>query len=293
MSLLQSPHVPKPDWLKVKLPHGPAYQALKATRQSRGLATVCEEARCPNLAECWAGGTATFMLLGDTCTRGCRFCAVKTGNPQGHTDPDEPAKLAQSIQEAGWQYVVLTMVNRDDLPDGGAAHVARCITHIRQAVPTIRVEVLVSDFAGQRHAMASVLAAQPDIVAHNVETIERLTPTVRDRRAGYAPDVLTKTSLMLGLGETDAEVHQAMADCRQAGVDVLMLGQYLQPSAQHLPVHHYVTPEQFRQWQQVAESTHGFLYCAAGPLVRSSYRAGELFLHHLLDTRRETHVSTT
>jgi lipoyl synthase len=293
---------PKPDWLKVRIPTGQAYQDLKATRQTLGLATVCEEARCPNIAECWAGGTATFMVLGDTCTRGCRFCAVISGNPNGHTDLDEPIKLAQAVKQAGWHYVVLTMVNRDDLPDGGAAHVAACISALKNAVPSLLIEVLIGDFAGNAKALATVVAAQPNVVAHNLETVARLSPTVRDQRASYAqslqvlqavkqqaPTMLTKTSLMLGLGETDAEVREAMADSRTHQVDILTLGQYLQPTPAHLPVHVYVPPPQFLQWQHVAENEYGFLFCASGPLVRSSYKAGELFITRYLRHQPSPH----
>jgi lipoyl synthase len=286
---------PKPPWLKVKLPTGEAYKQLKSTRQTLGLKTVCEEARCPNIGECWSGGTATFMILGDTCTRGCRFCAVTTGNPNGWVDHEEPAKLATSIANAGWKYVVLTTVDRDDLPDGGAGHMAACITAIKNAVPDILVEVLISDYQGNADALKTVLAAGPHVLAHNVETVERLTPVVRDRRAGYAqsltvlqqakafaPTIITKTSIMLGLGETDEELHETLRDLRTAHVEVLTLGQYLQPTPKHLPVHNYVTPEAFQGWQHVAETTYSFLYCASGPLVRSSYRAGEYFLEHLV-----------
>ena len=297
-----TPPLRKPKWLKVRIPQGEAYRQLKATRQTLGLATVCEEARCPNLAECWAGGTATFMILGDTCTRGCRFCAVSTGNPNGWVDTEEPQKLAQAIQKAGWHYVVLTAVDRDDLPDGGAAHMAACITAIRQAVPDMLIEVLISDYQGDAAALQTVMQARPDVLAHNVETVARLTPTVRDRRAGYQQSltllqrakllasqlghtVVTKSSLMLGLGETDAEIQQAMADLRLADVDVLTLGQYLQPTPKHLPVTAFVTPEAFKLWQHVAETTHGFLYCASGPLVRSSYKAGEFYMAQLVKAR--------
>jgi lipoyl synthase len=302
------PLLRKPPWLKVRIPHGAAYQQLKATRQTLGLATVCEEARCPNLAECWAGGTATFMILGDTCTRGCRFCAVSTGNPNGWIDQDEPQKLAAAIQQAGWHYVVLTAVDRDDLPDGGAAHMAACITAIKQAVPNILVEVLVSDYQGDEAALHTVMKARPHVLAHNVETVQRLTPVVRDRRAGYRQSlhllqrakvlalqlnhhVVTKSSLMLGLGETEVEIAETMADMRRCDVDVLTLGQYLQPTPKHLPVTAFVTPEAFKQWQHVAETTHGFLYCASGPLVRSSYKAGEFYMAQLVKARDADHAA--
>ena len=290
----------KPAWLRVRLPSGETYQRLKAVARTQGLATVCEQARCPNIGECWGEGTATFMLMGDTCTRGCQFCAVKSGNPAGWLDADEPEKLASVIQEAGWRYVVLTSVDRDDLPDGGAAHLARCIQRVREVNPSLYVEVLIPDFQGDGKALETVLAAGPHVVAQNLETVARLTHPVRDRRAGYqqtlallagikqghgAQAPYTKSSLMLGLGETDEEIHTAMAHLRAAQVDVLTLGQYLQPTPRHWPVARYVPPEAFATWRQIAENQYGFLYCAAGPLVRSSYRAGELLMTHLLQHR--------
>jgi lipoic acid synthetase len=263
------------------------------------LATVCEEARCPNIGECWAGGTATFMVMGEVCTRGCRFCAVKTGNPNGWLDHEEPAKLAAVISKARWEYVVLTSVDRDDLPDGGAAHFARCVTAIKQACPEIVVEVLIPDFQGHEEPLKTLLASNPDVVAQNIETVERLTHPVRDRRAGYQqtltllqrvkswrPDIFTKSSIMLGLGETDDEVLKCMADLRAHGVEILTLGQYLQPTQKHLSVERFITPEQFKNWEQVAEKELGFLYCASGPLVRSSYRAGEFFIKGIIDQQK-------
>jgi lipoyl synthase len=290
----------KPEWLKVRIPTGQAYTTLKATAALLGLATVCQEARCPNIAECWAEGTATFMVMGDTCTRGCRFCAVKTGNPQGWLDPEEPQKLAQTIAAAQWRYVVLTSVDRDDLPDAGAAHFAACVTAIRQAVPDILIETLVPDFNAQPSALATLAASAPNVIAQNIETVQRLTHPVRDRRAGYqqtlqvlqafkalAPQAFTKSSIMLGLGETDDELRHCMADLRAAGVDILTLGQYLQPTPKHLPVQRYVSPEAFKEWKVVAEEEFGFLYCASGPLVRSSYRAGEFFIQRLIESKRQ------
>ncbi len=289
----------KPEWLKIRPPAGENYTRLKGVSRSLGLATVCEEARCPNIGECWAGGTATFMLMGEVCTRGCRFCAVKTGNPNGWLDHEEPAKLAKVIQEAGWDYVVLTSVDRDDLADGGAAHFARCVSAIRQARPQIVIEVLIPDFQGQEGPLRTLLESHPDVVAQNIETVERLTHVVRDRRAGYQqtltllkrvkawmPDKFTKSSIMLGLGETDDEVRQCMADLRAHGVDILTLGQYLQPTHKHLPVARFVSPEAFKEWQRVAEEEYGFLYCASGPLVRSSYRAGEFFIQGIIEKQR-------
>lgn len=289
----------KPEWLKIRPPAGERYFELKNISKSLNLATVCEEAKCPNISECWAGGTATFMVMGEVCTRGCRFCAVKTGNPNGWLDHEEPQKLANVISKANWEYVVLTSVDRDDLPDGGAAHFAACVSAIKEASPEIIVEVLIPDFQGQEEPLRTLLASGPHVVAQNIETVERLTHPVRDRRAGYEqtmtllqrvkawqPDIFTKSSIMLGLGETDEEVHQCMADLRAHGVDILTLGQYLQPTHKHLPVERFVTPEQFKEWQQVAEEEFGFLYCASGPLVRSSYRAGEFFMKGVIEARK-------
>lgn len=285
----------KPSWLKVSLPKGKAYEALKSAVAETGIATVCQEAQCPNIGECWSHGTATFMVMGDTCTRGCRFCNVKTGNPNGWLDDQEPQKLGQAIAQAGWQYVVLTAVDRDDLPDGGAAHMARCVAEITRQAPNCLVETLISDFQGDADALRTLLAANPLVVAHNLETVERLTPTVRDRRATYAqslnllrkikeisPSTFTKTSLMLGLGETPAEIHEALRALRAVAVNVVTFGQYLQPSAKHLAVESYATPEEFAYWKQIAEQDYGFLFCASGALVRSSYRAGELFLANVI-----------
>jgi len=285
----------KPEWLKVRLPGGQNYVRLKAISKSLKLATVCEEARCPNIGECWSGGTATFMVMGQVCTRGCRFCAVKTGNPNGWLDVEEPQKLADTIAEAGWEYVVLTSVDRDDIADGGASHFAACIEAVRAQSPEITIEVLIPDFQGKEEPLETLLAAKPNVVAQNIETVERLTHTVRDRRAGYQqtltlldrvktlePGIFTKSSIMLGLGETDAEIRQCMVDLRTHHVDILTLGQYLQPTIKHLPVTDYVTPEAFDAWQHVAEQELGFRYCASGPLVRSSYRAGEFFIQNMI-----------
>jgi lipoic acid synthetase len=290
----------KPEWLKVRPPAGEHYAALKQTAQSLSLATVCQEAKCPNIGECWAGGTATFMVMGDVCTRGCRFCAVKTGNPNGWLDHDEPQKLADVISKAHWDYVVLTSVDRDDLPDGGAAHFARCVTAIKAASPDITVEVLIPDFQGQEAPLRTLLASQPEVIAQNIETVRRLTHPVRDRRAGYEqtltllrrvktwmPDRFTKSSIMLGLGETDEEIRECMTDLRTHGVDILTLGQYLQPTPKHLSVKRFVSPDEFKEWQRIAEEEFGFLYCASGPLVRSSYRAGELFIKGVIEASKK------
>lgn len=289
---------PKPAWLKIRPPSGPVYNHLKQMARSNGLATVCEEAKCPNIAECWTGKTATFMLMGDTCTRGCKFCAIKTGNPHGWLDPEEPAKIAASVQSLGLRYVVLTSVDRDDLPDGGAAHIAQTIREIKQTVPGILVEALVPDFSGREEPLKTLLEANPDVLAQNIETVERLTHPVRDPRAGYQqtltllqrvkawrPDIFTKSSIMLGLGETDTEILACMTDLRAHHVDILTLGQYLQPTPKQLPVAQFVTPEAFSAWETEALRL-GFLYCASGPLVRSSWRAGEFFIQEIIQNRR-------
>lgn len=288
----------RPEWLKVRPPSGSSYVQLKSSLRELGLNTVCEQARCPNVGECWAGGTATVMLLGDTCTRGCRFCAVATGNPGGAVDTDEPARVAAAAGRWGLKYIVLTMVDRDDLDDGGADVVARTVEELRRSSPEMLVEVLTGDFGGRAAAVDRVLAARPAVFAHNLETVERLTPSVRDRRASYrqtldvlryaksrAPEGVTKSSIMLGLGERDGEVRAALADLRGAGVDIVTFGQYLQPTARHLPVEAFVPPAKYDAWRDEALEM-GFLYCASGPLVRSSYRAGELFVEAMLRGRR-------
>jgi lipoic acid synthetase len=295
------PVLRKPDWLKVRAPGGENYTRIKNMLGDLKIATVCQEARCPNMGECWSGGTATMMLMGDVCTRGCKFCNVKTGNPKGKLDPSEPEKVAYSIAQMNLEYIVLTSVDRDDLPDQGASHFARTIRTIKKLDDHVIVEVLTPDFRGERDLVRALVEAKPDVFAHNVETVERLQKTVRDPRAGYQqslsvlkmvkemdPTRKTKTSLMLGLGETDAEIEQTLQDLRAIDCDVVTFGQYLQPSERHLPVQEYVTPERFAAWQKRAENL-GFLYVASGPLVRSSYRAGEFFMKGLLakEQRRE------
>ena len=279
----------KPDWLKVRLPSGDGYERVKRLLHSLELPTVCEESRCPNLAECWDGGTATVMLMGEICSRACRFCHVKSGKP-GPLDPEEPARLGRAVAELGLRYLVVTSVDRDDLPDGGANHFAAAITALRSRCPQTLVEVLIPDFQGDERRVELVVAAGPDVVAQNLETVERLTHKVRDPRAGYEqtlgvlrhvkrsrPGITTKSSLMVGLGETREELLQAFGDLRAAGVDVLTIGQYLQPSAWHLPVERFVPPSEFDELRRLGEAA-GFLYVAAGPLVRSSYRAAEFFM---------------
>lgn len=280
---------PKPEWLKVPLPGGPTYAFVSGVVKQLGLFTVCQEARCPNVAECWGHGTATFMLLGSVCTRACKFCAVSTGNPRGLLDPTEPHRVAEAVARLRLEYVVLTSVDRDDLPDGGAGHFAQAVHAIKARAPWVRVEALTPDFRGDRRAVATVMESGLDVFANNVETVRRLTPRVRDPRAGYdqtlqvlafakryRPEVLTKSSLMLGLGETDEEIRQAMRDLRAVGVDILTLGQYLRPSPSHLPVERYVTPAEFDRYRQWGYE-EGFVEVFSGPLVRSSYRAERVF----------------
>jgi lipoic acid synthetase len=280
----------KPPWLKVRMPGSDRYHAIKRRARELRLATVCEEARCPNIGECWGGGTATFMVMGDTCTRGCRFCAVDTSRKPDPLDLDEPRNVARAIAEMELDYVVLTSVDRDDLPDQGARHFASCIREVRQAAPKTMIEVLIPDFRGDLGLLMEVVAARPDVIAHNVETVPRLTPRVRDPRATYAqsmeilaaiktmdPARHTKSSLMVGLGETDEELEQSMRDLRGVGVDFLTIGQYLQPTKKHLAVESFMTPEGFAAWEQRGLAL-GFTYVASGPLVRSSYKAGEFFL---------------
>jgi len=287
----------KPEWLKVRPPAGESFTHIKSLLRGYNLHTVCEEAHCPNLGECWGGGTATIMLLGDTCTRGCRFCAVASGNPRGAVDPFEPVKVAETVADLGLTYVVLTSVDRDDLPDGGAAHFAQTVRAIKAKDPGIVVETLVPDFRGDPAAIRVVLGGGQEVFDHNVETVRRLQGTVRDPRANYEqslfvlrhakevrPDVRTKSSIMLGLGEAEDEVLETLRDLRAAGVDIVTLGQYLRPSAWHLPVLEYVPPEAFDGYRRQAEAM-GFLYVASGPLVRSSYRAGEFFLESRLRGR--------
>jgi lipoic acid synthetase len=289
---------PKPPWLKVRLPGSPRYHELKGRARELRLATVCEEARCPNIGECWGGGTATFMVMGDTCTRGCRFCAVKTAKYPAALDPDEPKNVATAIAELGLDYVVITSVDRDDVADGGASHFAACIRETRAASPKTRIEVLIPDFRGNVADLLKVVEAGPDVIAQNLETVRRLTHPVRDRKASYEvtlevlrnvktidPDRLTKSSLMVGLGETPDEIRQAMSDLRAVGVDFLTIGQYLQPTPKHLEVVEFVTPDQFAAYEKLGLEL-GFAYVASGPLVRSSYKAGEFFLHRFLEEHR-------
>jgi len=296
--------LPKPRWLKAPPADSENYQKLRSTVRELGLATVCEEARCPNIGECWGGGedqtaTATIMIMGDTCTRGCRFCSVKTSKAPPPLDPEEPVKVATAIAKWGLDYVVLTSVDRDDLPDQGSEHFRQVIQQLKIKKPDLLVEALTPDFQGQTELIERVATSGLDVYAHNMETVERLTHLVRDRRAKYRQSLdvlsyvkslntgcLTKTSIMLGFGETDDDVRQALEDLRTADTDVVTFGQYLQPTKKHLPVKEYVTPEKFEYWQTEAEKM-GFVYVASGPLVRSSYKAGEFFLRNYLREKQE------
>lgn len=280
-----APPVRKPPWLRAKAPAGRGFQSVRALVREHRLATVCEEAKCPNIGECWNAGTATIMLMGAVCTRACRFCSVDTGNPHGWLDADEPENAARTVELMKLGYVVLTSVDRDDLADGGAAHYAACVRAIKRRNPNTAVEALTPDFQGVLADVATVVDSGIEVFAQNIETVRRLTHPVRDPRAGYEQtlrvlehakrhrsSVLTKSSLMLGLGETDEEIDATLADLRAAGVDIVTLGQYLRPTLNHLAVQRYVTPGEFDHYRQQALA-RGFLECVAGPLVRSSYRA--------------------
>ena len=287
----------KPEWLKMRPPSGERFTEIKGILREHDLHTVCEEASCPNMGECWSGqdgaGTATFMLMGERCSRGCNFCDVETGG-MDPLDEDEPENVASAVAEIGLDYVVLTSVDRDDLPDQGAGHFARTIREIKRRDPDILVEVLIPDFQGEQRLVEKIIDAGPDVIAHNIETVDRLQWPVRDRRAGYEQslsvlrqaaeesDAFTKTSLMLGVGEYHHEVYRTMRDLRAAGVDIVTFGQYLQPSRSHLEVSEFVHPDVFETYRRIAEEELEFLYCASGPMVRSSYRAGELFVESVL-----------
>ena len=293
-----------PEWLKQPIPVGDNFKKIKQDLRGLNLHTVCEEARCPNISDCWGGSdksaaTATIMLMGDTCTRGCRFCSVKTSKAPPPLDPHEPEHTAEALSRWGLGYVVLTSVDRDDLLDGGAHHFATTIQKIKAKAPDMLVEALTGDYAGDLECVGKVATSGLDVYAHNVETVEALTPQVRDRRATFnqslsvlkaakaaRPDLITKTSMMLGLGETEAQIWQALRRLREeAAVDVVTFGQYMRPTKRHMKVEEYVTPDTFEMWRQRALDV-GFLYCASGPLVRSSYKAGEAFIENVLKKRR-------
>lgn len=275
----------KPAWTRGRAPAGARFKAVSELVDHHGLSTVCREARCPNIGECWNAGTATLMLMGSVCTRACRFCAVDTGNPHGWLDADEPAKVARTVGILALDYVVLTSVNRDDLPDGGAGHFAAAVRAIRDARPQTRIEALTPDFGGRTRDVETVVDSGIDVFAQNIETVRRLTHAVRDRRAGYeqtlavlrhagqhAPAVTVKSSLMLGLGEAEAEIRETLADLLAAGTAIVTLGQYMRPTRNHAPVQRWVPPEEFAQWRELALGM-GFRACFSGPLVRSSYKA--------------------
>jgi lipoic acid synthetase len=298
-----------PSWLKTSIPDSGNFKKIKNDLRGLNLHTVCEEARCPNISECWGGSsksaaTATIMLMGDTCTRGCRFCSVKTSKAPPPLDPHEPEHTAEALSRWGLGYVVLTSVDRDDLADGGAHHFAETVRKIKQKAPSILVECLTGDYAGDLEMVDLVATSGLDVYAHNVETVEALTPQVRDRRATFRqslgvlqaakaarPDLITKTSIMLGLGETEDQLWATLRELRAVDVDVVTFGQYMRPTKRHMPVHEYVTPDVFEQWR-VRALEMGFLYVASGPLVRSSYKAGEAFIENVLKKRRAGRTET-
>ncbi|RLV96358.1 Lipoyl synthase mitochondrial [Spathaspora sp. JA1] len=298
----KDPNVRLPSWLKVPIPKGKSFHNVKKDVRELKLSTVCEEAKCPNIGECWGGkkseATATIMLMGDTCTRGCRFCSVKTNRTPAPPDPKEPENTAEAISRWGLGYVVLTTVDRDDLIDGGSNHLAETVRKIKQKAPQILVEVLSGDFRGDLDMVNILATSGLDVYAHNLETVEALTPHVRDRRATYRqslqvlerakqakPSLVTKTSIMLGFGESDEQIRQTLTDLREIGCDVVTFGQYMRPTKRHMKVVEYITPEKFDYWRDVALEM-GFLYVASGPLVRSSYKAGEAFIENVLKKRR-------
>ncbi|KAF2773815.1 Lipoyl synthase, partial [Teratosphaeria nubilosa] len=295
-------HTRLPEWLKTPIPSNDNFKRIKNDLRGLNLHTVCEEARCPNISDCWGGSnksaaTATIMLMGDTCTRGCRFCSVKTNRKPASLDPHEPENTAEALKRWGLGYVVLTSVDRDDLADGGARHFAETIMKIKQKAPTMLVEALTGDYAGDTEMAKLVARSGLDVYAHNVETTAELTPYVRDRRATFRqslavlkaakeakPGLITKTSIMLGLGETEEQLWSSLKELRAVDVDVVTFGQYMRPTKRHMKVEEYVTPATFELWRQRALDL-GFLYCASGPLVRSSYKAGEAFIENVLKKR--------
>ena len=292
----------KPHWFKVPIPSGESYYKIKGLVKNLKLATVCESASCPNIGECWNGGTATLMLMGDLCTRGCRFCNVKTGNPKKKLDEQEPEKVLFTISRLKLKYVVLTSVNRDDLEDEGSGHFARVVQLLKTKKPELLIEVLTPDFSGKEAWLKKIIFAGPHVFAHNIETVERLSQKVRDPRASYiqslkvldfvkkqSSKLLSKSSLMLGLGESSQEILNTLKDLKTVGCDIITFGQYLRPKKRHLPVERFVPPGEFEDWKKQAEDM-GFLYCASGPLVRSSYRAGELFMSSLIKQKRRGYV---
>jgi len=287
---------PKPSWIRAKLPTETKFKEIRSLLQREGLHTVCEEAFCPNRTECWEAGTATFLLMGEYCTRNCLFCDITTKNPHQVLDPEEPTKIANAVDELGLKYVVLTSVTRDDLSDGGASHLSACIKKIKTKSPKTLIEILIPDFKGNLNALKTLVDEKPQVIGHNIETTQKLTSSVRDSRASYHqsltvlksikkinPQIYTKSSLMLGFGESDDGILSALYDLKEADVDIVTLGQYLQPSRKSLPVHKYITPEKFTYWGEKAYDI-GFLGVVSGPLVRSSYQAGLLYSQILKKT---------
>lgn len=290
----------KPDWLKIYPSKDTDLSKMKSILKKRALVTVCEEANCPNISECWfKEGTATFMVLGDTCTRGCKFCAIKTAMKGKNIDPLEPMKIADAIKEMNLDYAVITSVDRDDLDDGGAEHFANCIKQIKEKHPKTIVEVLIGDFAGDEKALKKIVDAKPDVIGHNIETIKRLQEKIRDPRANYTqslnilknvkkidPEIITKSSIMVGLGEKEEEVIEAMKDLINIGCEILTIGQYLKPMNRFLEVEEYITPKLFQNYKKIGEDL-GFIYVASGPFVRSSYRAGEFYIKGMIKKREK------
>ena len=284
----------KPDWLRIKVNFTEDMITTSRIIHGYRLHTVCEEAYCPNIYECWGSKTATFLILGDVCTRNCRFCSVTKGDPNGYVDPEEPLRVAMAVRDLGLKYVVITSVDRDDLPDGGASHYADTIRMVRNMNPDVFIEVLIPDFGGELSSLKKVVDAEPSVIGHNIETVRRLTSTVRDRRAGYDlslkvlktlkeldDSLITKSGFMLGLGETYEEAVDTLVDLRSSDVDIVTIGQYLMPSTRHFPVAKYVSPKIFKKLESVAYNL-GFKYVASGPRVRSSYLAGEYFIKKFL-----------
>ncbi|MBL7665147.1 MAG: lipoyl synthase [Bacteriovoracaceae bacterium] len=300
MAVEHSISIQKPEWLKVKLPKGGNFNKIKSELRERGLSTVCEEAKCPNISECWEAKTATLMILGDTCTRACKFCHVKTGNPKGFINHEEIANSSHLVGLMSLNYVVITSVDRDDLADHGSAHFAAVVTRVKQDHPKTKIEVLIPDFGGHEQFMHALAQSQPFVIAQNMETVKRLTHPVRDRRASYEttlqcldfykknyPHISTKTSIMVGLGETWMELQETLEDLRRVGCDIVTFGQYQQPTRRHLAVERFYTPDEFEELKRMAYKL-GFKFVASGPLVRSSYKAGD-YLNYIEES--QSHVS--
>jgi len=292
--MTQPQRLKKPEWLRIKIPSGKNYLKIKNHKDQLHLNTVCQEANCPNLGECWNVGTASFMLMGDTCTRACRFCAVNTSRSPAPLDPEEPKKLAETLKDLNLKYIVLTTVDRDDLPDMGAGHITACVQEVLKELPDLLVEILIPDFQGKTDLLDIVAKSGAVVVSHNLETTRRFSPVIRDRRANYDqslkvldylkrsyPHLYTKSSLMVGFGETNEEVIESMKDLREIDTDFLTLGQYLQPTRNKLPVVEYIHPDQFDHYRDIGLKM-GFNYVASGPLVRSSYQAAEHYLQSKL-----------